>query len=130
MVALPGSDAADRDRALGEIVQTISHLPSWRTTAIFVIPDGGGATRDHVGPDRGYALVVSPYAKRGYVGMRHLSTASVLKTSEQILRLGTLSLGDLLANDLSDFFTTRPNLAPYTALTAERHTGAANRDGL
>jgi hypothetical protein len=111
------SDAvADGDRALGTIVDALSHLSSWRNTAIFVMPDDTGTSIDHVDPYRAYALVISPYAKHRYVGMRHLSTASVVKTTEQILHLGSLSLGDLLATDMSDFFTPRPTLAPYTAL--------------
>jgi YVTN family beta-propeller protein len=108
----------DGDRALGEIVQYLSHLPSWKSTAIFVMPSAARAGRDHVDVSRTYALLISPYAKRHFVGMRHLSTVSVLKTSEQILGLGALSLGDLLATDMSDFFTTHPDYTPYTAAPA------------
>lgn len=109
-LALSGDD----DAALGQIVAGLSRLPTWRATALFVVPAAAPpGVRDDV--YRTGALVVSPYAKRGYVGMRHLSTVSVLKTSEQILGLGTLALGDLLATDMSDFFTARPRLAPYTA---------------
>jgi hypothetical protein len=62
--------------------------------------------------------VISPYAKRHYTGSRHLSTVSVLKTSEQLLHVGTLGLGDLLATDMSDFFTTSADARPYVALSA------------
>ncbi len=117
-------EVADGDRALGEIVQYLSHLPSWRETALFVVPADADAARDHVDPNRSYAIVVSPYAKRSFVSMRHLSTASVLKTSEQILHLGTLSLGDLLASDMSDFFTARlQDAAPYAMIPVQPQTG-------
>ena len=67
---------------------------------------------------RPVALVVSPFVKHNYVGMRHLSTASVLKTVDRLFVLPPLSLGDLLANDMSDFFTVRPDLRPYVAAAA------------
>jgi DNA-binding beta-propeller fold protein YncE len=108
----------EADRALGTIVGFLSHLPSWRTTVVFVLPAGARTGRDHIDASRTYALVVSPYAKRGYVGMRHLSSASVLKTIDRLFALPPLSLGDLLANDMGDFFGTRPDVRPYEAAVA------------
>ncbi len=118
-------EVADGDRALGEIVQYFSHLPSWRHTALFVMPDDAQSSRDHVDEYRTYAVVVSPYAKRRYAGPRHLSTVSVLKTTEQLLGLGPLSLGDLLATDMSDFFTTQPDPRPYSAIPVPKQTASA-----
>lgn len=109
---------ADQDRALGRIVEFLTHRTDWENTAIFVVPDGVQASRDHVDAARSYALVVSPFAKRGYVGMRHLSTASVLKTEEELLGLPALSLGDALASDMSEFFDAVPNEAPFDAVVA------------
>ncbi len=118
-------EVADGDRALGEIVQYLSHLPSWRHTAIFITPDDAQSSRDHVDEYRTYALVVSPYAKRHYAGLHHLSTVSVLKTSEQLLGLTPLSLGDLLAGDMSDFFTAVPDPRPYAAIPVPPQTASA-----
>ena len=112
----PAEEIADGDRALGEIVAYLTHLRSWRHTVIVIVAVGAAGARDHVDPSRSYALVVSPFAKRHYFEKRHLSTVSVLKTSEELLGLGTLSLGDLLATDMSDCFAARiGNAAPYTA---------------
>jgi DNA-binding beta-propeller fold protein YncE len=114
--AAPAEEAVvDGDRALGTIVDFLSHLPSWRTTVVIVLPAGARMGRDHIDASRTFALVISPYVKHGYIGMRHLSTASVLKTVERLFVLPPLSLGDLLANDMSDFFGTRPDLRPYVA---------------
>ncbi|HYW53319.1 MAG TPA: hypothetical protein VE826_05065 [Dongiaceae bacterium] len=119
-------EVADGDRALGLIVQYLSHLPSWRQTALFVMPDDAQSSRDHVDEYRTYAVVAGPYAKRHYVGLHHLSTVSVLKTTEQILGLGTLSLGDLLATDMSDFFTPAGgDAAPYDAIQVPTQTASA-----
>ncbi|MDB5027392.1 MAG: hypothetical protein JWO66_1081 [Candidatus Eremiobacteraeota bacterium] len=119
-------EVADGDRALGLIVQYLSHLPSWKQTALFVMPDDAQSSRDHVDEYRTYAIVAGPWVKPHYVGMRHLSTVSVLKTTEQILGLGTLALGDLLATDMSDFFTPRGgDAAPYHAISVPVQTASA-----
>jgi YVTN family beta-propeller protein len=131
-VALPAGDnslqaaptqaaVVDEDRALGTIVEFLSHLPSWRTTVVFVLPAGARMGRDHIDASRTLALAISPFVKHGYVGMRHLSTASVLKTMDRLFALPPLSLGDLLANDMSDFFAAKPDLRPYEAAST---TGA------
>jgi YVTN family beta-propeller protein len=113
----PADEVADGDRALGEIVAYLSHLRSWRHTLVIVVGGDAPGSRDHVDPTRSYAIVVSPFAKRHALGTHHLSTASVLKTTEEVLGLGTLSLGDLLATDMADCFTPRGgDAAPYVAL--------------
>lgn len=105
---------ADADAALGTIVGSISHQSSWAHTAIIVMPLDASGARDHVDEHRSYALVISPYAKHTAIGMRHTSTASALKTIEGLLHLAPLSLGDLLATDLSDLFKNTADLRPYT----------------
>ncbi len=120
-------EVADGDRALGRIVEYLSHLPEWASTAIVIMPDDAQSTRDHVNEHRSYAIVVSPYAKRHYIGMQHLSTVSALKTEEEILGLPPLSLNDALASDFADYFTTIPNGAPYVHVDAPVQT--ASREG-
>ncbi len=107
---------ADADRALGTIVQFLSHTPHWSSTAVFIVAEGAQGTRDHVNRARSYALVVSPLAKQGYVGSHHLSYASLVKTEEELLGLPPSSLGDLLATDMADFFGTVPNPSTYQAI--------------
>jgi DNA-binding beta-propeller fold protein YncE len=112
----PGADgAASVDRALGKIVDYLSHTPHWSSTAIFIVPEAAQATPDHVDALRSYALVVSPLARRGYVGDAHLSAASVVKTEDEIFGLAPLTLNDLLATDMADFFTQAPAPEPYQA---------------
>jgi YVTN family beta-propeller protein len=119
-----GEEVADGDRALGEIVGYLSHLRSWRHTVILIVGDAAGA-RDHVDPSRSYALVVSPFAKRHHLDQRHLSTVSVLKTSEELLHVGSLSLGDLLATDMSDCLTSRGGDGrPFTAIPVPAQTAS------
>ena len=91
-------------------------------------PEGtvAGST-DHVHPLRTYALVVSPLARRDFVGETHLSVASVLKTEEEIFGLPPLTLDDLLASDMAGFFTDAPHPNPtkhndrtYTIYASDR----------
>ncbi len=107
---------AGADRALGKIVEFISHTPHWSSTAIFVVGEGVDEGSDHVNPLRSYAIVVSPLARRGFVGHIHLSVPGVVKTEEEILGLRPLSLADLLASDMADFFADSPAPQPFEAL--------------
>ena len=107
---------AQADRAVGSIVDYLSHTPHWSSTAIFVVPEGLDEGTDHVNPMRSWCLVISPLARRGYVGHSHLSVPSAVKTEEEILGLPALSLNDLLATDMADFFVTAPSPEPYQAI--------------
>jgi hypothetical protein len=94
--------------------------------AIFIVPSDAQLSRDHVDVHRSYALVVSPYARRGYLGTRHTSTVSVLKTEEEILGLPALSLGDALTTDLADYFNRIANDAPYVRVDAATQSARAS----
>jgi YVTN family beta-propeller protein len=118
-------EVADGDRALGTIVDFLTHQPTWSSTAIFITPDDAQSSRDHVNEHRTYAVVVSPYAKRHYTGTAHLSTVSVLKTEEELLGLPALSLGDLLATDMSGFFQESADATPFTAIPVPTQTASA-----
>ena len=115
-IGLPGARIGDTDAAIGSIVEHLSHAPAWRSTAVIVVSGDTQGAPDHVDASRAFALVISPFAKRRFIGTRHLSTASVLKTVDGILAQPPLSLGDLLANDMSDFFTNRADPRPYVAV--------------
>jgi YVTN family beta-propeller protein len=108
----PGS-VAEADRALGSIIRYLSQTTHWSSTAVFVVPAGTDGGTDHVNAARSYALVVSPLARRGYVGHAHLSPPSVVKTTEEIFGFGALTLGDLLSTDMADFFLDVPQPEQY-----------------
>jgi YVTN family beta-propeller protein len=110
----PGA-AADADHALGTIVEYLSNAPNWSSTAVFIVPEGVAGV-DHVNPLRSYCLVVSPLARKGYVGRAHLSVPSVVKTEEEIFGLPPLGLNDLLATDMADFFADAPDPQPFHAI--------------
>ncbi len=118
-VWLPGAQPADTDAAIGALVEHLSHVISWRNTAVIVVSACTAGASDRVDGSHAFALVVSPYAKRHFTGTRHLSSASVLKTLDGIFALPPLSLGDLLAGSMSDYFTAGPpDPRPFTAVRA------------
>ena len=73
------------------LINMIMHGPDWKSTAIFLAWDDWGGFYDHVQPPtvdaQGYglrvpALVISPYAKKGYVDHQILSFDAYLKFIE------------------------------------------------
>jgi len=66
-------------------------------------------------------MVISPYAKRGYVGHVHYSFGSLFKTYWNILGLPYLNQYDAGATDLADLFTEEPDTTPYRALPPDTH---------
>ena len=116
---LQESYVADNDLALGQIIETLSHSAIWKDSAVFVTEDDPQSGRDHVDAHRSILLVMSPYARKGYISHRHSSMGSIQKTIYELLGLGPLNLEDALAADLSDMFTSEPDLVPYTALPAD-----------
>ena len=116
----PKAMVADNDLALGQIVEALSHSEFWKKMAILVVEDDAQNGIDHVDGHRTVALAVSPYARRGYVDSTFYSQPSMLKTMELMLGLPTMSLFDLIANDMRASFVNEPNLAPYKAVQPEQ----------
>lgn len=110
---------ADNDLALGRIVAFLSRTPYWKNMAIIVTQDDAGGEQDHVDAQRSVLMVISPWAKRGYVSHRQTTIVSMHRTLYQILGLPPLNMFDALANDFSDCFTTTPDFRPYDAVAVD-----------
>ncbi len=111
---------ADNDLALGRIVEFLSHTPYWKKMAIFVTQDDSGGEPDHVDAQRSVLLVISPWAKRGYVSHRHTTIVSMHRTLYEIFGMPPLNMFDALANDFSDCFTTTPDFRPYDCVPVDK----------
>jgi phospholipase C len=102
------------------VVNAIGKSPDWSSTAIVVVWDDYGGWYDHVPPPqldfRGLGmrvpcLIISPYAKKGYVSHTQYEFGSILKFVEQAFglpALGSLHFGsgytDARANSIVDSF--------------------------
>ncbi len=104
----------DNDLALGRIIDFLSHTPYWKNMAVVVTEDDPQGGVDHVDAHRSIMMVISPYAKKGFVSHMHYSFGSAMKTFWNILGLPYLNQYDFSATDLADFFTETPDFTPYT----------------
>jgi phospholipase C len=95
------------------IVNAIGQSPYWANTAIIVTWDDWGGWYDHVAPtiinsyEYGFRvplIVISPYAKAGYISHTTHDFGSILKFIEETFGLGSLGYADAAADDLSDCF--------------------------
>jgi phospholipase C len=86
----PGLVSAGQTYVTG-LINAIMNSPDWKSTAIFLAWDDWGGFYDHVVPPRvdanGYGLrvpglVISPYAKKGYIDHQTLSFDAYLKFIE------------------------------------------------
>ncbi|HLV79268.1 MAG TPA: bifunctional YncE family protein/alkaline phosphatase family protein [Chthonomonadaceae bacterium] len=110
----PQCMVADNDLALGRIVEAISHSPQWKETCIFVIEDDAQSGPDHVDGHRTVTMALSPYTRRRSVDHEFGTTLSMLRSIELMLGLPPMNRFDALTPPLTECFTDRPDLAPYT----------------
>jgi hypothetical protein len=107
---------ADGDLAEGQIVDTISHSPYWKDSAIFVLEDDSQDGADHVDGHRAPVEVISPWAQHGKVINTYYSQISAVRTIEQILGAQPLNEKVAAATPMYDAFTNRADYTPFTAV--------------
>ncbi len=107
---------ADNDLALGRIVEFLSHSRYWKNMLIVVTEDDPQGGVDHVDAHRSVLMAFSPYVRSGAIGHVHYSFGSIFKTFWEILGIPPLNQFDATASDLSDLFTSEPDLRPYRAV--------------
>jgi len=122
----PKACFADNDYALGQIVEGLTHSTFWKDMLILVVEDDAQSGLDHVDGHRTVAQLISPYARRSAVDSTFYSQASMVKTIELILGLPTMSLFDLIANDMRNSFQKEPVFTPYTVEVPQQSIYEAN----
>jgi phospholipase C len=107
------SNILDADVHVGELVQALRKSKQWNHMAIVITYDEFGGFWDHAAPPRLDrwgpgpripAIVISPYAKKGYVDSVLYDTTSILATLEHHFGLPPLTDRDAKANDLRNAF--------------------------
>jgi phospholipase C len=95
------------------VVNSVGESQYWKSTAIVVLWDDWGGFYDHVPPPQlDYAglgfrvplIIVSPYAKKGYVTHTQYEFGSLLKFVETTFDLPGLGTTDRRANNITDAF--------------------------
>lgn len=110
----PKAMMADNDWGVGHLVDAISHSTFWESTVIFVIQDDPQDGGDHVDNHRSPLLVISPWAKRGYVSSVHYNESSIYRTIQLILGIeNPLNAEWAAASPMYDVFTSTPDFTPY-----------------
>jgi phospholipase C len=111
----PPEPTQPSENFVASVVNAIMRSPEWSSTAIFLTWDDFGGFYDHVRPPtvngvglgpRVPLLVISPYAKPGYISTRRGEFASFPKFIEKVFGLPSLGAQDALAStsDLMGFF--------------------------
>ncbi len=117
----PGSPAQGPDW-VASIVNQIGKSQYWDSTAIFLAWDDWGGWYDHVPPPQvdnmglGFRvplLVISPYARHGYVSHVVHEPSGILRYMEEIFNLPSLGTRDAISDDFADCFDYTQNPAAY-----------------
>jgi phospholipase C len=111
------------------VVNAIGASPYWGSTAIFITWDDWGGWFDHVVPPvrntyelsfRVPLIVVSPYAKVGYVSHTTHEFGSILHYTEETLGLPSMNTTDAMSDDLSDMFDYTQTPTPFIPFPAKK----------
>ena len=98
---------------VANVVNAIGESQFWNSTAILIAWDDWGGWYDHVNPPQLDAMglgfrvpliVVSPWAKAGYISHTQHEFGSFLHFTEEVFALPSLGTRDAVSDDLSDCF--------------------------
>jgi len=96
----PPADIQSGQQKMSEVINALMSSSSWKSSAFFLTYDEGGGFFDHVAPPQLDAyglglrvpmLVISPYAKHGYVSGQLYEHSSILKFIERRFELPSLA---------------------------------------
>lgn len=108
-----------------DVVNAVGASQYWDSTAIFITWDDFGGWYDHVVPPQvdsmglGFRvplIIVSPYAKHGYVSHTNHEFGSFLRYVEGVFNLPGLGTRDGTSDDFSDCFDYTQSPQPYKAV--------------
>jgi phospholipase C len=124
----PPSDSAQGMWHVTELLNAVMQSPAWKSSVIIVTWDDYGGFYDHVPPPQvdkyGYgprvpALVISPWAKPGYISHLYYDFTSPLKLIEEHFGLAPLADRDRAANNMLDCFDFQQRPNPPDVITKD-----------
>ncbi len=125
----PGLKVDDGPSWVASVVNAIGESQYWDSTAIIVVWDDWGGLYDNLNPRQlGYgglgfrvpALVVSPYARAGYISPTQYEFGSILKYVEQNWGLGSLGTSDERATSIADCFDYSQSPIAFRPIASSR----------
>ncbi len=110
----PGyTSLAEGQEHVADLVNAVKNSPYWADSAIIITYDENGGSWDHVAPPvvdkwgpgtRVPTIIISPFAKKGFVDHTQYDTTSILRTIEQRWDLAPVASRDAIVNDLANSF--------------------------
>jgi phospholipase C len=130
----PPSSIQAGQRFTKALIQALMQRDAWYSSALMISYDDWGGWYDHVLPPQvdeyGYgfrvpSLLISPYAKRGYIDHTVLDTTSILKFIEENYGLAPIAERDAKANNLTNAFdfsraARNPRFIPSERVVVEK----------
>jgi phospholipase C len=124
----PPQSPTSGERNVKNLLQELMRSSSWNSSAFMLLYDDWGGWYDHVVPPQvdqdGYGgrvpgLLISPYARKGFIDSTQLDFTSILKFIEDNWNISSLTTRDANANNfLSAFdFNQAPREASFLAAT-------------
>ncbi len=123
----PGSGTPYGPSWVASVVNAIGTGPDWKSSAIIVVWDDWGGWYDNAPPPqldyRGLGLrvpciIISPYAKKGYVAHAQYEFGSILKTIERIYGLPSIGTTDRRGTPMFDAFDFAQSPRPFKKISA------------
>ena len=110
----PGyADIVTGENHVKKLIDAVRSGPNWKDAAIVITYDENGGFWDHVAPPKADrwgpgtrvpTIIISPFAKRGFVDHHSYDTASILALIEKRFGLAALTARDQHADPLSNAF--------------------------
>jgi phospholipase C len=125
----PGAGSDTGPSWVASVVNAVGQSQYWNSTAIVVVWDDWGGFYDHVPPPfldnqgglgfRVPMLVISPYAKAGYVSHTQYEFGSIIRFIEDTFDLGRLNTTDTRAASIKDAFNFNQQPRPFSVVPAK-----------
>jgi len=128
----PPEDIQTGEAQMQSIIQAVQASPAWASSAILLTWDEGGGFFDHIAPTQLDAygpgvrvpmLVISPFAKKGYVDTVFQDHGSFLKFIEAVYGLPTLASINHTFDTSTPLTNNSTNGAPFPPRDGNAATG-------
>jgi phospholipase C len=113
---------------VANVVNAVGASPFWNSTVVLISWDDWGGWYDHVPPPpvdgmglgfRVPLIVVSPWAKHGYISHTQHEFGSFLRLTEEVFTLPSLGTRDAVSDDLLDCFDFSQTPQPYVQVPVQ-----------